>query len=168
MRYSAEFVPVVFVDDNPRLWGSVVLGLKVRAPFKLPRLVARHEAGLILLALPSTSHRRRREILESLAGLPARVMALPTLAELTSGARRIDEFREIDVADILGRDSVQPDDALLRRPRSLDQTPTAHCVRASQVKKTTQQATTNRMISSEMPQSTRNGSLTGRCSPSST
>ena len=114
LRYSAEFVPVVFVDDNPRLWGSVVLGLKVRAPFKLPRLVARHEAGLILLALPSTSHRRRREILESLAGLSARVMALPTLAELTSGARRIDEFREIEVADILGRDSVQPAPALLQ------------------------------------------------------
>ena len=114
LRYSAEFTPMVFVDDNPRLWGSVVLGLKVRAPTKLPRLIARHEAGLILLALPSTSHRRRREILEALAGLPARVMALPTLAELTSGARRIDEFREIDVEDILGRDSVRPNEALLR------------------------------------------------------
>ena len=114
LRYSAEFEPIVFVDDNPRLWGSVVLGLKVRAPSKLPRLIAQHRAPLILLALPSTSHRRRRDILETLAGLPARVMDLPTLAELTSGARRIDEFREIDVADILGRDSVQPDDALLR------------------------------------------------------
>jgi FlaA1/EpsC-like NDP-sugar epimerase len=114
LRYSAEFAPVVFVDDNPRLWGSVVLGLKVRAPTKLPRLIAHHEAGLILLALPSTSHRRRREILEDLAGLPVRVMALPTLAELTSGARRIDEFREIDVADILGRDTVQPNESLLR------------------------------------------------------
>ncbi len=114
LRYSTEFEPAVFVDDNPRLWGSVVLGLKVRAPTKLPRLIARHEAGLILLALPSASHRRRREILEALAGLPARVMALPTLAELTSGARRIDEFREIDVEDILGRDSVQPNETLLR------------------------------------------------------
>lgn len=114
LRYSIEFEPVVFVDDNPRLWGSVVLGLKVRAPAKLPRLIARYKAGMILLALPSTSHRRRREILEALAGLPARVMALPTLAELTSGARRIDEFREIDVEDILGRDSVQPNETLLR------------------------------------------------------
>ena len=114
LRYSAEFEPVVFVDDNPRLWGSVVCGLKIRAPFKLPRLLAKHEAQLILLALPATSHRRRRDILESLAGLPARVMDLPTLAELTSGARRIDEFREMNVADILGRDSVQPNDVLLR------------------------------------------------------
>ena len=114
LRYSAEFEPVVFVDDNPQLWGSVVLGLKVRAPFKLPRLVTQHDARLILLALPSASHRRRRAILESLAGLPVRVLALPTLAELTSGARRIDEFREIDVEDILGRDSVQPNTALLR------------------------------------------------------
>ena len=114
LRYSAEFEPVAFVDDNSRLWGSVVRGLKVQAPAKLPRLIAHYEAQLILLALPSTPHRRRREILETLAGLPVRVMDLPTLAELTSGARRIDEFREIDVADILGRDSVQPNDALLR------------------------------------------------------
>jgi FlaA1/EpsC-like NDP-sugar epimerase len=114
LRYSAEFTPVVFVDDNPRLWGSVVLGLKVRAPVKLSRLIAHHEAKLILLALPATSHRRRRAILENLAGLPVRVMDLPTLAELTSGARRIDEFREIDVADILGRDSVEPNETLLR------------------------------------------------------
>ncbi|TVR60748.1 MAG: polysaccharide biosynthesis protein [Candidatus Competibacteraceae bacterium] len=114
LRYSTEFTPAVFVDDNPRLWGSVVLGLKVRAPSKLPRLIAHHEAKLILLALPAVSHRRRRDILEGLAGLPARVMALPSLAELTSGARRIDEFREIDVADILGRDSVQPNETLLR------------------------------------------------------
>jgi len=114
LRYSAEFEPVVFVDDNPQLWGSIVWGLKVRAPTKLPRLISKHQAQLILLALPSTPHRRRREILESLAGLPVRVMDLPTLAELTSGARRIDEFREIDVADILGRDSIQPNAALLQ------------------------------------------------------
>jgi FlaA1/EpsC-like NDP-sugar epimerase len=114
LRYSAEFEPVVFVDDNPHLWKSIVCGLKVRAPVKLPRLIASHEAQLLLLALPSTPHRRRRDILESLAGLPVRVMALPTLAELTSGARRIDEFREIDVADILGRDSVEPNETLLR------------------------------------------------------
>ncbi len=114
LRYSAEFEPVVFVDDNPHLWGSVVLGLKVRASSKLPRLIAQHEVKRILLALPSASHRRRRDILETLAGLPVQVLDLPTLAELTSGARRIDEFREIDVADILGRDSVQPNPDLLR------------------------------------------------------
>ncbi len=114
LRYGAEFEPVAFVDDNPRLWGSVILGLNVWSASRLPRLIARHQAGLILLALPSASHRRRREILEALAGLPVRVLALPTLGELTSGARRIDEFREIEVEDILGRDSVQPNLELLR------------------------------------------------------
>lgn len=113
LRYSTEFEPAAFVDDEPHLWGSVVCGLKVRSPFKLTRLIAKHKAQLILLALPSTSHRRRRDILESLAGLPVRVMDLPTLAELTSGTRRIDELREIDVVDILGRDLVQPNEILL-------------------------------------------------------
>lgn len=115
LRYNTRFEPVAFVDDNPRLRGSVVLGLKVRGPGKLARLIARHEAKLVLLALPSISHQRRQEILQALAGLPIEVMALPALAELTSGIRRIDEFREIDVKDILGRDSVQPNAALLQR-----------------------------------------------------
>ncbi|MCC9000403.1 MAG: polysaccharide biosynthesis protein, partial [Candidatus Contendobacter sp.] len=114
LRFSTELEPAVFVDDNPQLWGSVVRGLKVRASSKLPRLIAKYEAKMILLALPSAPHRQRRDILEALAGLPVRVMDLPTLAELTSGARRIDEFREIEVADILGRDSVQPNETLLR------------------------------------------------------
>ncbi|MCB1776325.1 MAG: polysaccharide biosynthesis protein, partial [Candidatus Competibacteraceae bacterium] len=114
LRYGGDLEPVVFVDDNPQLWRSIVLGLKVRAPFKLPRLIARHQAGLLLLALPSVSHRRRQQVLNSLMSLPIKVLALPTLAELTSGARRIDEFREIDVEDILGRDAVQPNLVLLQ------------------------------------------------------
>ncbi|MFZ1326076.1 MAG: nucleoside-diphosphate sugar epimerase/dehydratase [Candidatus Contendobacter sp.] len=114
LRYSAAFEPVAFVDDNQRLWGSVVLGLTVQSPTKLSRLLTRYAAKTILLALPATSHRRRQEILDALARLPARVMDLPTLRELTSGVRRIDEFRELDVADMLGRDSVQPNDTLLR------------------------------------------------------
>ena len=114
LRLSAEYEPVLLVDDNPQLWGSVVRGLKVVPPSRLSRLIAKYEAQLILLALPAAPHHRRQAILESLARLPIRVMDLPTLAELTSGARRIDEFREIDVADILGRDSVQPNETLLR------------------------------------------------------
>lgn len=114
LRYSPEFEPVALVDDNRRLWGSVVFGLKVQPPTRLGRLLTRHGAKTILLALPSASRQRRREILASLEKLSTRVMDLPTLRELTSGVRRIDQFRELDIADILGRDSVQPDDALLR------------------------------------------------------
>ena len=114
LRYSTEFEPVVFVDDNPQLHGSVVQGLRVLASSKLPHLITKHEAKMILLALPSAPRRQRRDILEALARLPVRVMDLPTLAELTSGARRIDEFREIEADDILGRDSVQPNHNLLR------------------------------------------------------
>jgi FlaA1/EpsC-like NDP-sugar epimerase len=96
LRYSTELEPVAFVDDNPQLCGSVVQGLKVWMSSKLPHLITKYEAKMILLALPSAPHRQRRDILEALAKLPVRVMDLPTLAELTSGARRIDEFREIE------------------------------------------------------------------------
>ena len=114
LRYSSEFEPLGFVDDNPRLQGSMMLGLKVWPPTRLRRVIAQQQIKMILLALPSASQRRRQQVLESLAGLPVRIMALPTLAELTSGARRIDELRDLPVEDILGREAVQPDQALLR------------------------------------------------------
>lgn len=114
LRYSSEFEPLGFVDDNLRLQGSMMLGLKVWPPTRLRRVIAQQQIKMILLALPSASQRRRQQVLESLAGLPVRIMALPTLAELTSGARRIDELRDLPVEDILGREAVQPDQALLR------------------------------------------------------
>ena len=114
LRYSSEFEPLGFVDDNPRLQGSMMLGLKVWPPTRLRRVIVQQQIKMILLALPSASQRRRQQVLESLAGLPVRIMALPTLAELTSGARRIDELRDLPVEDILGREAVQPDQALLR------------------------------------------------------
>ena len=114
LRYSSEFEPLGFVDDNPRLHGSMMLGLKVWSPTRLRRLITSQQIKMILLALPSASHQRRQHVLETLAGLPVRIMALPNLAELTSGTRRIDELRDIQVEDILGRDAVQPDQVLLR------------------------------------------------------
>ena len=114
LRHSTAFQPLAFVDDNPHLHGSVIHGLKVRAPARLARLISSQQIKIILLALPATSQQRRRRILENLMRLPVRIMMLPTLEELSSGARRIDEFRAIDVEDILSRDAMQPDRALLR------------------------------------------------------
>jgi FlaA1/EpsC-like NDP-sugar epimerase len=107
-----DFEPVAFVDDRSGLQGSQINGLVVYAPEELQRLVVTHNIDRVLLAMPSASHRRRREVLAGLEPLSVHVQSLPDLADIISGRARIDELREIDVGDLLGRDPVPPNQQL--------------------------------------------------------
>ena len=107
-----DFEPVVFVDDRSALQGSQINGLGVYAPEDLPHLVVTRKIDRVLLAMPSASHRRRREVLAGLEPLSVHVQSLPDLADIISGKARIDELREVDVCDLLGRDPVPPNPQL--------------------------------------------------------
>jgi len=113
LRHDPEYSPVTFVDDNAELQGSVVLGLKVHAPDQLAQLIEQDQIEAVLLAVPSASRRQRRNILTRLTGLAVRLMVMPSLTELASGAKRIDDLRDVDVEDILGRDPIKPQTILL-------------------------------------------------------
>ena len=103
-----DFEPVVFVDDRAALQGSQINGLAVHAPEDLPQLIITRRIDRVLLAMPSASHRRRREVLAGLEPLSVHVQSLPDLGDIISGKARIDELREVDVCDLLGRDPVPP------------------------------------------------------------
>lgn len=108
-----QFVPVAFVDDNLSVQGRSINGVQVHHPDRLPALV--NELGIkrVLLALPSVSRRKRRQIIANLEKLSVHVQTMPDIADLASGHARVDEIREVDVADLLGRDSIRPNDRLL-------------------------------------------------------
>jgi FlaA1/EpsC-like NDP-sugar epimerase len=103
-----DFQPVAFIDDKRTLVGNSINGLKVYAADALPALMKKHNLERVLLAIPSASKRRRREILNSLEPLGIHVQLLPDLYDIISGAARIDEFQDVDVVDLLGRDAVPP------------------------------------------------------------
>src|SRR5690606_5026378 len=88
-------------------------GLEVHSPAKLPALIDELEISRVLLALPSTPRRRRLEIIKGLERLPVHVQTVPEFSDLISGAARVDEIREVDITDLLGRDPVPPVPSLL-------------------------------------------------------
>ncbi|MBT8444771.1 MAG: polysaccharide biosynthesis protein, partial [Gammaproteobacteria bacterium] len=57
--------------------------------------------------------RKRRQIIENLENIPVHVQTMPDIGDLVSGAAQVDEIRDVTVADLLGRDSVPPNDKLL-------------------------------------------------------
>jgi len=112
LRIGGRFDPVAFLDDDKSLQGSVVAGIDVFAPSSLDKLLKEEAVKVILLALPSQSRRRRQEILQSLEQFPVRVMTVPDIADLVSGSARVEDVRDVDASDLLGRDPVPPKEHL--------------------------------------------------------
>lgn len=111
---GADFEPVVFFDDKRALQRSHINGITVHSLDDLKRLVDDYGIRRILLAMPTASRRRRQEILASIGSTGVRVQSMPELSDIISGHARIDELRDVDVNDLLGRDPVPPNPALFR------------------------------------------------------
>jgi len=105
---TRAFDPLAFIDDNKGLHGRMVNGIKVYPPEKLPELIKTKNINRILLAVPSLSRRRRREILSQLEPLGLHVQTVPEFEQLVTGNATVGDIREVEVCDLLGRDSVPP------------------------------------------------------------
>ena len=104
---------VAFIDDKNVLRGSMIDGISIFSPSELQNLVRSHGISRVLLAVPTASRRRRAEIIRQIEGQGVLVQTIPNLAEIASGHAQVDELREIDVSDLLGRDPVPPNLSLL-------------------------------------------------------
>ncbi|MEO8019674.1 MAG: nucleoside-diphosphate sugar epimerase/dehydratase [Pseudomonadota bacterium] len=113
LRTRGQFRVVAMVDDNMTARGVQVFGIKVHAPDRILEIRRRKDVNLVLLAMPSASRRRRGEIIDRLSTLGFKVQTVPEIAEIVSGRSRLEEIRGIDVHDLLGRDPVPPNDAML-------------------------------------------------------
>jgi FlaA1/EpsC-like NDP-sugar epimerase len=109
-----QYHPVVFVDDDTTLHRSTILGVPVGAPAQITALIKSHNISRILLALPSVSRARRREVLDALEELPIPVQSIPGMSDLVDGSMRIDELQDVKIEDLLGRDPVAPKAKLMQ------------------------------------------------------
>jgi FlaA1/EpsC-like NDP-sugar epimerase len=115
LRMDKVMRPVAFIDDDASLTDRVIAGLQVYHPEQLQRLIDVTGAQEILLAIPSSTRTRRREILNFLEGFPLHVRTIPGFMDLASGRVKVDDIREVDIADLLGRDAVPAQPDLLQR-----------------------------------------------------
>lgn len=115
LRMGKAMRPVAFIDDDASITDRVIAGLQVYPPEQLQRMIDATGAQEILLAIPSVSRSRRREILNLLEGYPLHVRSVPGFMDLASGRVKVDDIQEVDIADLLGRDTVPAQHDLLER-----------------------------------------------------
>ncbi len=122
LRMGRVMRPVAFIDDDSGIADRVIAGLQVYKPKHIQRMIDVTGAQEILLAIPSSNRGRRREILGLLEGFPLHVRSVPGFMDLASGRVKVDDIQEVDIADLLGRDSVPAQGELLE-----------HCIKGQSV-----------------------------------
>jgi FlaA1/EpsC-like NDP-sugar epimerase len=113
LKASAEIDVVGFIDDDSRLHGQVLNGLKIYSRESLLGIVGKFSVTQVYLALPSISRHERNKILEYIRSAQVQVRTLPGLMDLAQGRVHVSDLKELEIEDLLGRDVVMPDRAML-------------------------------------------------------
>ncbi|TWD99214.1 FlaA1/EpsC-like NDP-sugar epimerase [Pseudomonas sp. AG1028] len=115
LRMGRSMRPVAFIDDDSNISNRIIAGLRVYSPKHIQKMIDDTGAVEILLALPSVSRTRRRSILQLLEQYPLHVRSVPGFMDLASGRVKVEDVQEVDIADLLGRDTVPPQRELFER-----------------------------------------------------
>ncbi len=108
-----EYYVRAFIDDDETKQGSIIQGIPVICFKDIYELINKGKATKVLLALPSASRARRKEVLAQLEPLTIKVLSIPGMADVVEGKAQLSEFREVEIEDLLGRDPVTPKPELM-------------------------------------------------------
>ena len=112
---SKDMEVVGYLDDDERLHGQLLNGVRIYGAQDIPALIAQKRVSLVLLAIPSADRLRRNEILNLLSQYTLSVRTLPPLYDLADGRVKETDLKELDLEDLLGRDPVSPNPLMLAK-----------------------------------------------------
>jgi FlaA1/EpsC-like NDP-sugar epimerase len=111
---EAGYVPVAFIDDDPAKQGTEIDGIPVvGGRDAIPAALEENRADEILIALPSLHGAVIRDIIEICRTQRARFRIVPGIWEIIRGDVHIEQIRPVEPSDLLGRETVEADPAVL-------------------------------------------------------
>ena len=115
LQNGNEYEPIAFFDDDEKKWNSTIRGIGVYNAKILAKIVKLKNINQILLAIPSASHIRKKEIIETLELLSLKIKTLPSITDIIKGTVTISDIKEVDIEDLLSRDEIPPNIELLQK-----------------------------------------------------
>ena len=101
---------VCIIDDAPNKVGSYLRGVKiVGGRSSIPAMAEKYDVDEIVLAIPSASRQEKLQILSYCHNTSCTLRTLPGICQLANGEVRIEQIREVDIEDLLGRETVKID-----------------------------------------------------------
>lgn len=107
---DVDLYPVAFVDDDPFKRRLQIYGIEVGGYIQdIPNLVEKLSIDNIIIAIPSLTKSDTKRIYEQCAKTTAKTKIMPLLEDLISGKISVNQIRDVEVDDLLGREPVQLD-----------------------------------------------------------
>jgi len=103
-----------FIDDNKSLQNSFIKNLKVYPREKIQQLINTYEITEVVLALPSISSEKRKDIIDFLYKFSIPIKTLPNLSEFIDSKISFTFIKPIKISDLLGRKQIRPKQKLLK------------------------------------------------------
>lgn len=113
----SKYFPVGYIDDDLAKQRIVIHGIKVIGMRKdIPEIIKSKTIDEILIAIPSARSREIRQILELIrdSNPEQKIKILPSILDMMDGNAALKDIQEIKVEDLLGREQVQIDYAIIR------------------------------------------------------
>ncbi|MHA7139564.1 polysaccharide biosynthesis protein [Rossellomorea arthrocnemi] len=110
LKNDGDLVPVAFIDDNIRKQKLDILGIPVVGGVdRIEKAVAKYDIEHIIIAIPSLSKQELNKIFQECVKTKAKTQTLPMLEDLVTGKISVNQFRDVQVEDLLGRNTVEID-----------------------------------------------------------
>jgi len=113
LNNSDQYRAVAFLDDDYKKQKMLIQSLKVHSPNNVTALVDSHNVKKVLLALGNASSAQRNQLIERISNTNLEILTTPAVQDIISGKAKIEEIKEIEIEDLLGRDCVTPNQSLL-------------------------------------------------------
>lgn len=107
---DAELLPVAFIDDNEKKHNLDILGIPVVGGVDcIEKMVMELKISNIVIAIPSLRKKELNDIFLECSKTKAKTQIIPMLEDLASGKVSVNDFRDVSVEDLLGREPVELD-----------------------------------------------------------
>lgn len=115
LQVGEDYNPVAFLDDDKKLQGKRIHGIKVYSSLAIGRLIQEYSVRKVLLAIPSATPKQRNRVISILEKHPIEVKTVAGAAEIIGGRVKISQLRDVAIEDLLGREPVLPVQALMSK-----------------------------------------------------
>lgn len=96
------------IDDNPNKIGRVLEGIPIVGNRDdILTMVDRYKINHIIYAIPATTGKNQKEILNICKETKCRLQTVPGVYQLVNGEVSVSKLRDVDIADLLGRAQVR-------------------------------------------------------------
>lgn len=109
-NHDTELKPVAFIDDDPKKDKLDILGIPVVGNSKhIPEMVEKYHIDNVVIAIPSLSKKELKVIFDECVKTKAKTQIMPMIEDIMLGKVAVNQFKEVEVEDLLGREPVELD-----------------------------------------------------------